>query len=71
MNRFIIYDPECDSYVDIGHRGWTSGHMAHDVNSYNSLEKAQEAVRLFQSLENCQITEIVNRVDIVKNWGLV
>lgn len=71
MNRYLIYDPERDSYVRISDKGWTSGHLAEAVNSYGSLESVREAVRPFDSLKQCKIVEVVKTVEIVKHWELV
>lgn len=71
MNRFIIYDPDGDSYVKMTDGGWTSGHPAEAVNSYGSLEEARKDVRPFDSLKQCQIVEVIKTVEIVKNWELV
>lgn len=71
MNRFIIYDPYTDTYVRLNRGFWTSGHQAHEVNSYASLKEARERVLHFESLKGCQIVEVVKTVEIVKYWELV
>lgn len=71
MQRFLIYDPEHDSYVKMTNGGWSSGFPAEAVNSYGSLAEAQEDVRPFDSLKQCQIVEVVKTIEIVKHWELV
>ena len=71
MTRFVVYDPVEDTYVKFSAGGWVSGFLAHEVNSYHSLEDARNKVRLFHSLRHCVITEISKTVDIVQNWELV
>ncbi|MCV0439851.1 MAG: hypothetical protein K5880_14655 [Hydrogenophaga sp.] len=71
MNRYLIYDPERDSYVKMTNGGWMSGFEAEAVNSYGSLEEAREDIRPFDSLKQCQIVEVIKTIEIVKHWELV
>lgn len=66
--RFIIYNPASDSYIKFTDGCWTSGHDAEEVNSYDSLNEAREAIKLFESLQHCQIVEVHKTIDIIKTW---
>ncbi len=53
--RFIIYSPKERSYVEVNNRGWTSGHLAHEVHHYGSYEEAENVINTFHSLKQCKI----------------
>lgn len=70
MTRFILFDPKSDSYIKMIHGGWTSGHAAEEVNSYDNLEQARAAVRPFQSLHGARIIEVTKTIKTHGNYSV-
>lgn len=68
MTRYVIYNPDTQTYVKLDKGGWVDGRPVEAVPSYRTKEIARGKADDFSSLRRAEIHQIQKTVTVMRKF---